>query len=187
MQKERNGLKGMFLAGLALLAINFVSAAPVTVQGVLNSWANAGIFMYVLPFLLVFALVFGILSKTAILGENKAVHAIIAAALGLMSLVGDYFPKFLEKFSPNIAVAISVLLGVIILLGLFYDPEGKKGYKWVMGIFVGVGILAFLLVISDTFSGNSGIGYNIWDNYGPALITLLILAGIIIGIIKASK
>ena len=177
------------LSGLMILGLtNFISAAgKFTVQSVLNDWASAGIFKYVLPFLLVFALIFGILTKIAILGDNKAVHAIIAAALGLLSLVGDYFPNFLEKFAPNVAVAISVLLAAIILLGLFYDFEGKKGLKWIIYVFFGVGALAFILIVSDTFSGYSGVGYNLWDDYGPALVTLLVLAGIIAAIISAGK
>ena len=75
----------------------------------------------------------------------------------------------------------------IILLGLFYDFEGKKGLKWIIYVFFGVGALAFILIVSDTFSGYSGVGYNLWDDYGPALVTLLVLAGIIAAIISAGK
>lgn len=186
MQKERNIIISVFSALSVLLLTGLVSAAP-TVQSVLNSWASAGIFKYVLPFLLVFALVFGILTKSAILGDNKAVHAIIAAALGLMSLVGDYFPNFLEKFAPNVAVAISVLLAAIILLGLFLGPAKDNKIHWVMYVLFGIGALAFIFVMSDTFSGYSGVGYNVWDNYGPAVITLVILGGIIAAIIAGGK
>lgn len=173
--KKRSAL--MILGGMIFVyMVNFISAASSawTVQSVLNSWASAGIFKYVLPFLLIFALIFGLLQKSNILGDNKGVHAIIAAALGLLSLVGDYFPNFLEKFAPNLAVAVSVVLAAIILLGVFYDPkdEGRKKIVWV--IFV-VAVIFGIWLIADTFSGYSGIGYNIWDNYGPGLITLIIL------------
>lgn len=189
MQKEKKVLAGMFLVGLFLLAmISFVSAAgKFTVQSVLNSWAETGIFKYVLPFLLVFALVFGILTKTVILGDNKAVHAIIAAALGLMSLVGDYFPNFLEKFAPNVATGISVLLAAIILLGLFIPKLKDDKVHWITYVLFGIGAIALIFILGDTFSGYSGVGNNIWDDYGPALITLLILGGIIAGIIAAAK
>jgi hypothetical protein len=186
MQKERNLVNKVTSVLLGLLSVGFVSAAP-TVQSILNSWADAGIFKYVLPFLLVFALIFGILSKTAILGDNKGVHAIIAAALGLMSLVGDYFPNFLEKFAPNVATAVSVLLCIIILLGLFYNHENKNGVKWIIYVFIGIGIIAFLFVLGDTFSGYSGVGFNVWEDYGPALITLLIIGGIVAAIIAGGK
>lgn len=185
MEKSR----GIILASIvSLFSLSFISAAPWSIQNTLNQWADQGIFLYLLPFLLVFALIFAILTKTKLLGDNKAAAAIIAAALGLMSLVGDYFPKFLEKFAPDVSIGVSVLLAVIILLGLFYDPKGdnKSGIHWIIYIFIGVGAVAFLFILGDTFTGNNIYAGNIWDQYGPAIITLLILGGIIGLIIKFS-
>ena len=45
-----------------------------TITNILNTWADLGVFAYVLPFLMIFAVVFGILSKTEILGKNKGVR-----------------------------------------------------------------------------------------------------------------
>jgi hypothetical protein len=188
MKLEKSRVFGILTGIMFLFMINFISAASRwSFQGVLNTWAAYGVFKYALPFLLVFALLFGILTKITLLGDNRAVHAIIAAALGLLSLVGDYFPNFLEKFAPNLAVGISVLLAAIILLGLFYDPNGKSGITWVIYVLFGIGVIAFILIVSDTFSGYSGLGYNIWEDYGPALVTLLILAGIIAAIVVKPK
>ena len=65
-----------------------------TITEVLNQWADAGVFAYLLPFLFIFAVVFGILNKTKVLGENKGVQATIALALGLLSLQFDYVSNF---------------------------------------------------------------------------------------------
>ncbi len=174
------------LASLVLLgSLSFVSAA-FNFTDMLNMWATAGVFKYVLPFLLVFALVFGILSKGGILGDNKGVHAILAATLGLLSLVGDYFPNFLEKFAPNLATGVSILLAAIILLGLFYKPEGdEKNIIWVL---FAIGAIAFILIVTNTFSDSYGLtGLNIWQDYGPAIITLVILGVAIWAIVSWSK
>ena len=179
---------GLMLGIASFSTLSLVSAATKwSIQDVLNSWATNGIFKYVLPFLLVFALVFAIIDKSKMLGDNKGVHTIIALAIGLLSLVGDYFPNFIEKLAPNLAVGISVLLAAIILLGLFYNPKGEGGVKWLIYVFIGIGIIAFILIVSDTFSGYSGVGFNLWEDYGPALITLLIIGGIIAAVVAASK
>ncbi len=184
----KKGLIYGLMSGIwSVLLISFVSAASKwSVTDVLNTWASAGIFKYILPFLLVFALIFGLLSKSQILGDNRGVQAIIAIALGLLSLVGDYFPNFIEKMAPNLAVAISVLVAAIVLLGLFYDPKDAKK-NWIMYIIFGVSAIAFVVMVADTFSGYSGVGYNVWDQYGPALVTLLILGGIIWAVVANKK
>ena len=41
-----------------------------TITDVLNQWADWGVFAYILPFLVIFAIIYGILSNAKILGEN---------------------------------------------------------------------------------------------------------------------
>ena len=71
-----------------------------SIADVLNRWADRGVFAYVLPFLMIFALVYGILVKTQILGENKGVHVTIALAIGLISLQFDYVSNFFSTIFP---------------------------------------------------------------------------------------
>ena len=62
--------------------INFLTQMPVLdFRSILEIWRNAGIFDIILPFLLIFALVFAILEKSKILGSNRAVYAIISLAI----------------------------------------------------------------------------------------------------------
>ena len=185
MEKRRLATR-LGILGTLIASLGFISAAPWSIQNTLNQWAEQGVFMYLLPFLLVFALVFAIIQKSKILGDNKVAAAIIAVALGLLSLVGDYFPKFLEKFTPNLSIGISVLLAIIILLGLFYDHDKKKGVTWIIYVFIGVGILAFFFILADTFGPGNVYARNIWEEYGPAIITLIIVVAIIIVIGKFS-
>ena len=98
------------------------SAVVGDVTSMLNYWADIGVFAYILPFLLIFAVVYGILSKINILGEqgkNKGVNAVISVAVGLLALQFDYVPHFFSMIFPYAGMGISVLLVALILANLF--------------------------------------------------------------------
>ena len=104
----------------------------------------------ILPFLFIFAVVFGILNKTKVLGESKGVQATIALALGLLSLQFDYVSSFFSIFLPYAGVGIAILLIGIILMGLMYDEDADN--NWVKVVFFGLGVLIFLIVVVTSIS-----------------------------------
>jgi len=168
---------------VSLASLNFISAWSFT--DMLNQWASIGVFESILPFLIVFSLVYGILSKAAIFGDAKGVNVILALALGLLSLVGGFVSRFFQEITPNLAIGLSVLLAAMILLGLWVKEE--KVEKYVTPALVVISALIFIFVVYASFSGNTlGFG-NIWAEYGPAFITLLILAGIIAAVVYFKK
>jgi hypothetical protein len=154
-----------------------------TITEVLNKWADAGVFAYLLPFLFIFAVVFGILNKTKVLGENKGVQATIALALGLLSLQFDYVPNFFSIFLPYTGIGIAVLLVAVILMGLVIDEDDKN--HWVKKVFFGVGALIFLVVIVVSISDSSMIGgYRFaesWPAITAAVVLLLLVAFVVWG------
>jgi hypothetical protein len=146
---------------------------------ILNDWAASGVFAYVLPFLLVFAVVYGILSKTHIIADdsNKGVNVVIALAIGALSLVGDFVPTFFQTIFPYLGMGLSVLLALIILGGLFiFDTEFKKKTQWVIWI---VGLLIFVVVVYNALGDYNFGGAYFWNMYGSSLIVLAIIIGLI--------
>jgi uncharacterized membrane protein len=154
-----------------------------TITDVLNQWADAGVFAYLLPFLFIFAVVFGILSKTKVLGENKGVQATIALALGLLSLQFDYVSNFFSIFLPYAGVGIAVLLIGIILMGLMYDENEEN--NWVRYVFFGLGFVVFLVVVITSISDSSLIGggrfSESWPAITAAIVLLLLIAFVVFG------
>lgn len=153
-----------------------------SITDILNQWADMGIFAYVLPFLLIFALVFGILWKSKMLGENKGVIVVIALAVGLMALQFDYVTNFFAKIFPYAGIGISILLVVLIFMGLFADIA-SKGYR--IAFFVIGAVIAFIVVISS-LSSYEWIGGWWWDRYASAIIAFLVVGGLIAAVIAAS-
>ena len=144
-----------------------------TITEVLNEWADAGVFAYLLPFLFIFAVVFGILNKTRVLGESKGVQATIALALGLLSLQFDYVSNFFSIFLPYAGVGIAILLIGIILMGLMYDEEADN--NWVKVVFFGLGVIIFLVVVITSISDSAFMGGTRFSDSWPAITAAIIL------------
>jgi hypothetical protein len=147
-----------------------------TITDILNIWADYGVFAYALPFLLIFAIVFGILSKTDILGKNKGVQATIALAVGLLSLQFDYVTNFYATIFPYAGIGISILLVAIILMGV-----SASEFKWSPWIWLILGGIIFLVILFTSLSDNwfmGGMGYNLLEAL-PAILAGGILLGVI--------
>jgi hypothetical protein len=148
-------------------------------QGVLNSLESAGFFSYALPFLLIFALVFGVLTRMQLFKENKAITAIIALAVGLMSLQFNLVPQFFAKIFPSFSIGLIIILVILILIGLFTDPNKP----WIMYTLLAIAaIIAVVVVVSS-----SGLDLGAWiqNNLGDAAGTIIVLVLVVIGLAAA--
>jgi hypothetical protein len=141
-----------------------------TITDILNIWQAAGIFAYLIPFLIVFAVVYGILNKTKLLGENRGVQATISLGVGLMSLVNDYVPNFFSSLFPYAGMAIAVLLVALILMGLISDQD--FAYR----IWFVIGIVGFVAVVIASFSDMKWwLGGGFGDSWPAILAAIVIL------------
>ncbi len=143
-----------------------------------------GFFDYILPFLLIFAMVYGILDKSHILGKNVGVNLVIAVALGLLALAFGDVSVFFSTIFPKAGIGLSVLLVALILMGIFV-PMGDR--EWGNYVFFGLGIILFLYIVFTSlgefsFWRGDWLGAN-W----PLILTLVLAAGVIGGIAAASK
>lgn len=114
-----------------------------------------------LPFLLVFVVVFAILQKSKILGEGKAqIDAIVSLVIGLI-LIGVPQPRnILVGILPWMAVGVAVILVFLILYG-FVAGDLSNSPKWMkitFGILAGIFTLGVVLYIS-------GVWEIIWDSF----------------------
>src|SRR3989344_2042976 len=98
-----------------------------SIGNLLSQWEQLGVFSYVLPFLLLFSLIFGILSRANIFKENKGINATIALAVALMALQFNAVPRFFSDIFPRLGIGLSVILVGLILIGLFTDSKMPRG------------------------------------------------------------
>lgn len=161
---------------------------------------EAGVADVLLPFVLVFTIVFAILEKTKILGERNDrpvsnINAMVALVMGF-SVV---FPHVLRYYSPDrdpviiinsslpsVAIIIIAIVMVMMMIGLMSDKEPKiSGSGWVSNVAVGGAILAVAFI----FLSNSGfLNLHLYITRGTqsAVVALLIFGIIIWAVMKGS-
>jgi len=168
-----------------------------SITDVLNVWNQAGVFAYVLPFLLIFALVFAIIQRSKLFAQkeadnkykhNNAIEAIIAAAVALLALQFDTVSVFFANIFPKFGIGLSIFLVLIIFIGFFYNPRGandKKKVGWI-GWVVGIGVVIWALSNWNVWFGGFGFGW--WfQEYFWSLIILAIVIGAIILAVRGNR
>ena len=108
----------------------------------LNLFTNPLLTNILLPFLLIFVVVFAILEKTNILGEGKKyANLIVAIITGLLFVGAQSLVGFTIKLLPLVAVFLVVLLGYFLVFG-FIGIHLNKGMKILLGIVFGIALIA---------------------------------------------
>ncbi len=145
---------------------------------VLQQWADIGIFSYVLPFLLIFAVIIAILDQLALFKENRGVSALIALSIALLSLQFDLVPQFFSIIFPKLGVGIAVLLVSLVLMGVFLTHSTTQ--TWGNYVFFAIAAIIFLAVVFLSFQDYRWLDSWWWRQYNAALIAGLALLIIVI-------
>lgn len=146
---------------------------------------------YLLPFALVFTLLFAILQKTKLLGDGKKqIDVIVSMVIGLILIATPYARDIVVSLMPFLAVWAVILLVFMLLYGF---AGGKKdgdvlGKWWKYAFFalIAISLVIFLLMVSGywnwlmglIFSGNNGT--SLWVNG----LLIAIIVGAIVAVIK---
>jgi hypothetical protein len=153
-------------------------------------WEAAGVFTYMLPFLLIFAVVFGLLLKINIFSDKdknplKGINAIIALSTSLLAMQFNLVSVFFSEIFPRFGIALSVILIIIVLGGLFM-PTNKES-NWFM---VALAVVVFVIIGIVVYNSFESLGFGIggpgfsffWREYGA----LIIFAVLVIAIVASS-
>lgn len=176
-------------------------------RGALVFLDKIGIYDVVLPFLLVFAIVFAILEKTKVLGVEKVegheytkknINAIVSFVIAFLVVASTKLVRAINESLANVVLLLLVSISFLLLIGSFYHYEEKvllEGrwrtfFMFVMFIIV---VMIFLHAIK-TDSGDSwlGIFWNFLQNnwatdYTAAIIFLVVVILIILFITQEKK
>ena len=148
-----------------------------------------------LPFLLVFVVVFAILQKSKILGDGKAqIDAIVGGVVGLL-LIGVPGPReIIVGIMPWLAVAVAVILVFLILYGFVAGDLSNMGKdkKWVLPLFavmVGVFVTGVILFVTGLWSWLWEImsGSSNSDTLMGVVMIVLVVAAMAVAVLGGGK
>ena len=143
----------------------------------LSNLEQLGFFDYVLPFLVIFAIIFGILARVKIFEDNKAVNGIIAVSVSLMALQFGLVSNFFAELFPRFGIGLSIILVILVLVGLFMDPNEK----WISYTMLGIGAIIVVAILIQS-AGGLGFGSYWWYNNWPELIAYAVVIGLLIAV-----
>lgn len=154
---------------------------------------NMGLTDVLLPFLLVFTLVFAVLQKAKIFGQDKKnINMVISIIIGLLVVIphitGDYPPggdvvEIMNSAIPNVSIFIVAIVMLLIMIGVFGVNIEIAGTS--LG---GIVTLLSVLIIFFVFATSAGwfnmalpnwLGF-LSDPDTQALIVVLLMFGIIV-------
>lgn len=136
----------------------------------------------VLPFILVFTLIFAILQKTKILGDGKKqIDALVALAIGLIVVSFGYATGIILSLIPILAIGAVVILCFLMLYGMVFEPGKFEVHKHIK---LGIGIIGGIVVIVATMAVTGAWDY-VLDMFrggenGLISVTNLIFVAVII-------
>ena len=144
-----------------------------------------------LPFLLIFLVLFAVLQKTHILGHGRknfnAMFAFLIALMVVIPHVTGTYPEgsdpveLLQNSIPQLSVLFIAIIMVLIMIGLL---SGEA--KWLGGSLSGwVAIISFIAIVY-VFGANAGWWtdypsiYEWWDSDTTSLVNILLVFAIVV-------
>lgn len=175
-------------------------AEALKLEGFVRTLESWGLTDVMLPFLLIFVIVYAILQKTKILGESrKNLNVIISVVMALLVVIPHVTGRFpadsdpvviINDALPQVSIVLVAVVFLLILIGVF----GQES------VFLGVTMpgwitLISLIIIVLIFGGSagwwdSGFGTtleNFFGTEGVAIFIMLVVFGLIIAWITSDS
>lgn len=175
-----------------------------TLQNALEFFREFGLFDVVLPFLLVFALVFAILEKTKILGTEgkdqepkRNVNTLVAFVVAMMVIATNKVVNTINLALPNIILIIVAFVAFLLMIGVFYgtgELKFRETNPYYFKGFVAVSLIILVLILLNSLTLASGqtwldftIKYVTENLSGPVVTSIIFLIVAVAAIIYITK
>jgi hypothetical protein len=109
-------------------------------------------FMPIFSFLFVFILIYAILAKTRVLGENKFIHLFISLLLAVFFIINVSLVDFVKINASWVAVFIVSIFFILLIISFTHGKVDVIMNKWVAWIILAALIIFFIISSSYVFS-----------------------------------
>jgi len=173
-------------------------------------FGDIGIYDVVLPFLLVFTIVFAILEKTRVFGleevdgkkyTKKNLNAMASFVIAFMVVASSRLVEVITDVSSQVVILLMLAIFFLLLVGSFYKEEKiregvflERPWNVIFMVIMFVGIIFIFLQAIKTENGESWLEWfwrflsTNWSSKGVAsVILLLIIIGFMVVIINPKE
>ena len=164
-----------------------------TFANVIGFMQDLGVYDVVLPFMLIFTIVFAILEKTKVLGMDeidgkkytkKNLNAMVAFVLAFLVVASSRLVALVNEAMANMVMLLLLSISFLLLIGSFYregeDVFLEGGWRTTFMVIMFVGII--LIFMNAIKVGDDKKSFLIWlwndfiiQNWGTAWLPALIL------------
>lgn len=143
----------------------------------------------ILPFVLIFTVVFAILQKSKVFGEGKRqLDAIVSLVVGLLVISFAQAVGFIVQLTPFLAVSLIVILVFMILIGSFWGDKLPKGITYTLAVLVSIAVIVAVLVFSNAWDRIVDIFHIGSDSpWFANILFIVIIAGAVVAVVLSSK
>ena len=167
-------------------------------RGVIEFMVEIGVYDIVLPFLLVFTIIFAILEKTKVLGVDKVkdteytkknLNSIVAFVVAFLIIASTQLVAIINEVMANVVLLMILGISFLMLIGTFFSDKEFSIEKFpksmnIMMFIMFVGIVIIFLNAMNWLDYIIGI-FVYWDTeWASPIIFMLIILGFIYFITK---
>lgn len=161
--------------------------------GAIDFLEEFGFFDVILPFLLVFTIVFGILEKTKIFGvekingvdyPKKGINSMIAFVMAFLAIAAREIVASIQVSLPQVVLVLIIIFSFMLLAGSFmgdkqFNFEERKG--WLIFLTLTIFIAVLLIFINSFGWLNPVMGYLSENSFilAPIVFVLIVVGAII--------
>ena len=118
---------------------------------------SSGFYDYLLPFLLIFAIVFAALEKTQVLGKDKTnINIVVSVVIGFLLIVQQGIVQTINSFLPKVSLLLVVILMVLMVFALIAG-RNHKGFTGMMFVIACIVVfIAIMLSLTSSIPGADG-------------------------------
>ena len=177
-----------------------VNTRAYNLEGFINIMESWGLTDVLLPFTLIFTIMFAILQKTRVFGEEKKnINMVVALVFGLLVVIphvtntypaGMDIVEVLNSALPSVSIVVVAAIMLLVLIGIF----GKEAVILGMALPGWITFISFFIIIF-IFGNAAGWWGGQWGNWmedffgqdAIAIIIMLLVFGIIIAFITGES
>ena len=165
-----------------------------TFRGVIEFFVRLGIYDVVLPFLLVFTIVFAIMEKTKVLGVEKTnegeftrknLNSMVAFVTAFLVVASSRLVAIINETLANMVLLLMLSVCFLMLIGSFMK-ETKDGVSlegtWMYHVFIVIMFVGIILIFLNALGWLMPAWRWIAGHYDSTVMASLILIGLIVGV-----